>query len=263
MKAVSILLFLLCAAAYSQTITYQLDAATQAGLEVVTAQHPAFRARLAGVQSHPQSSARRLGEFAPLVVILRNATSEPIDSVVVKYEYHFLDGTVSSGPMSLAANPFNAGQFAPGQTMTFFPFVRRFGDGAAIAQDGDADKVRALMARCASIVVSVDSVTFADGRRIGADSMGSGVQRAAMAKAITDTQAELQSLGGDLDKIKAYGEGLARTHLPTPTSSETALRDSGAQYARYRAFIGQVLQAQPDRAHERLRQLGDAARRAQ
>lgn len=165
---------MLSAVLQAQTFSYELDRATAAGLTVVTQQHESFAAQLDAVTSHERTKISSRGRallrtIAPLVVIFRNTGDTAIDSIVLKYRYQFdSDGSIHEGTVSLAKNDKNPGQFAPGQTLILYPGASALGDGFTAVNEGLISDLPELLARCRSVTVRLDSIEFADGRRIAA-----------------------------------------------------------------------------------------------
>ena len=171
MKTITITLFLLAVAAAQPTITYKLDRAGDARLTVHTQAAESFAPKLEAITGHSQSRVTARGRallsrIAALVVIVDNTSGEAIDAIAVRYRYEFADGSQHDGYASLIKNAQNPGQFADGATIALFPGAA-FGDGFTAINETLISDLPELMARCRSITVSIESIEFAGGRKIG------------------------------------------------------------------------------------------------
>lgn len=139
------------------------------GLSVFTMNDLAFQGALGQFFHTPD--APDLAPILPVVVMIRNNSRQKIGYLNIRYTYTVPDGD-HAVDITYSRNPLMGDQFEPGQEILMYPGMGAVGHHVTGANPKMIEQTRVLLAKCQAVNISIDAVTWEDGRIDGPDHAG-------------------------------------------------------------------------------------------
>lgn len=195
-------------------VTYLVDAAEEAGIFAITANQPRFDGALREFVENPRSRAPVLDSVKPYILIVKNASRNPIARIVVRHEISYPARSATWTQTLVQIDGTSA--LEPGASLVVFQGISNTVPGAISATPIMLDHLASKLAQADEVIVILDAVIFDSGLIVGPDKTGAEVQYNSEKRAIRALLHELQLVKHTADKDQALEKLLNQLIALTP-----------------------------------------------